>query len=163
MAFRRRVRFSFPATGTPQNDILSLSLFLASSGHAARGDSGKSARLSRSAIQTLDESERWIPAFAGMTTFRVRGPGIVIPAQAGIHFHGLNRSFSHFPRQALRKKTPTSASGERNVRRANGFSEPITLGPHASQDVPKYGSSPEQNGAQRKGHGHPHSGEDDEL
>ena len=42
-------------------------------------------------IQTLDESERWIPAFAGMTTFRVRVHCIVIPAKAGIHFHCLNR------------------------------------------------------------------------
>ena len=42
-------------------------------------------------IQSLDDSERWIPAFAGMTTFRVRVHCIVIPAKAGIHFHGLNR------------------------------------------------------------------------
>jgi hypothetical protein len=76
----------FPATGTPRNDILSQSPFLARSGQARRGDSEKSARLSRTAIQALDESERWIPAFAGMTTFRVRVPGIVIPAKAGIHF-----------------------------------------------------------------------------
>jgi hypothetical protein len=36
-------------------------------------------------LQTPDESERWIPAFAGMTTFRLRVPDIVIPAKAGIH------------------------------------------------------------------------------
>jgi hypothetical protein len=32
-----------------------------------------------------------------MTTFWVRVPAIAIPAQAGIHFHCLNRSFLHFP------------------------------------------------------------------
>jgi hypothetical protein len=42
-------------------------------------------------IQSLDDSERWIPAFAGMTTSRVRVPDIVIPAKAGIHFHGPKR------------------------------------------------------------------------
>ena len=84
------------ATGTPQNDILSQSLFPAWSGRAGRGDSGKSPRLSRTAIQTLDESERRIPALAGMTAFRVRVPGIVIPAKAGIHFSCLNRSFFAF-------------------------------------------------------------------
>jgi hypothetical protein len=83
---RGEVGAHFPATGTPQNDTLSQSLFLARSGQAGRRNSGKSARLSRTAIQALDESERWIPAFAGMTTFRVRVPGIVIPVQAGIHF-----------------------------------------------------------------------------
>ncbi len=40
--------YHFPATGKPQNDILSQSLFLARSGHAGRGNSGKPARWRRS-------------------------------------------------------------------------------------------------------------------
>ena len=56
----------------------------------------KSARLSRTAIQTLGESERWIPAFAGMTAIRVRVRGIVGPSKAGIHFHRPNRGFFGF-------------------------------------------------------------------
>jgi hypothetical protein len=44
----------------------------------------------------MGEFERWIPAFAGMTGFRVRVPGNVIPAQAGIHFDYLNRTFFAF-------------------------------------------------------------------
>jgi hypothetical protein len=53
---------------------------------------------------------RWIPAFAGMTTFTVQVPGIVIPSKAGIHrsdwsgvriaVQDMRAGFPEFPRPA---------------------------------------------------------------